>query len=309
MKVTLVKTVVWGLLTFLIAMPLGSATCEGAPKGLKAILEETSAVSADVSLLNLINGLNLDSSQLKRLAGLNRRAGEIRNSAVEKARPLSDRFVVAMEKLKSALIDESNQSETLGQEAAGLKHELKEIAGECIAEVANLADQAEKILSDTQRMVMENFKPCIIPPRNFKDPVRVGQAASSAVKEKILKKVRQMPEKQYMTRKEKLIDRFIVRSEKRLGSLSNDEKSTLRKRAIEMTDRVRAMEDADFQADLGKLAEELKPPQAEEMDLLDDLRKKVRSRKPHPGAMTKWFLVPTALPILESKAARLDRFR
>lgn len=294
---------------FLLTLTQFSQTGEAAPRELKALLEETSYVSEEVSLLNLINGLNLDSAQLKKLAEFSKKANDARSRAVEKAGPLSDRFVLAMEKLRASLLVESNQAESLGNEAAALKHQLKEIADGCGVEIARLEKEAAKVFTDSQHLVMENFVPCIVPPKSFKDPVRVGQAASSAGKERILRKVRQMPERQYLNRRDKVITNFIAKSEKRLGSLTPEEKETLRKKAIDLVDRVRSMEDADFLADLDALAGELRPPQAKEIDDLDEMRKRVNARKPQPGSVARWFFSPQAPQILEAKARRLDTFK
>ena len=104
---------------------------------------------------------------------------------------------------------------------------------------------AENILNDSQKVIVEHYKSCIIPPKNEINPLRVGQSSDDGHK-KQLERVRKMSEEQYGSRKEKIVDRMYERVEKLAGARPGVSLAGVREIISETLDKARSMSETEF---------------------------------------------------------------
>ena len=177
---------------------------------------ELARLRGEIVNWNLINGLHLDADQIDKVVNL-----------YERARP-------------------------------GLTSWEGEARGAAKARNAFLValeQDVEEVLNAGQRRVLAIYKPCLIPPKNLKDPVRVGQAKSSSRQERWLAGALKLNTKELR----QAIDRLIAEDEKnlgRLGSAKRERRKTLIRRTVR---RAAAMSDVEFELNKTELAEAIAP--------------------------------------------------
>ncbi|MGD0089525.1 MAG: hypothetical protein ABSE73_06350 [Planctomycetota bacterium] len=117
----------------------------------------------------------------------------------------------------------------------------------------------EQILTPAQLAVVGDFSCCITPPKNLKDPARVGQASVSEEKLNLLRGARKVPESLWpVTRAILLIkaqDVFAAIS----PGMPESEKITHTAKAGEILDKARALSDVDFELQKEELAKSWDP--------------------------------------------------
>lgn len=133
----------------------------------------------DISLLNLLRGLNLTRRQQEGLLDLARRASEIR-AEVEAERKRGHRqWATELADLRRALLacEHPPTTEVEERAAAGEIHDIE--ANQAITDqLRPLAEELTALLPSAQQEVVRTFQPCLIPPSSLRDPVRVGQPSS-----------------------------------------------------------------------------------------------------------------------------------
>jgi len=157
-------------------------------------------------------------------------------------------------------------------------------------------DEIKGILNANQLALINDFKPCVIPPRDTWDSARVGQASGDTrMGERFLIRVRQMDERAYQGRKSFIIERHIERVERHVGLLSDEERAEEEGRVADIFGKARELSDVDFEAQKGDLARELKG--AHEKALEGHHRK----RKGDLDKVGRFLLDPKLIPILEKR--------
>lgn len=165
---------------------------------------EVSILRADINMLNLINGLHLSSEQVEQLTRLARAAGSYQ---VERPTEIDIEafkgLVRSLETMKRLLLNGRDiplpmlaHALKLAQRANLLSNPAPQPTG-----LREVAQQVLSILTEEQKQVLADYKPCLIPPKNLKDPVRVGQAPSNSGYIKALERIRQIPSAVYARRK------------------------------------------------------------------------------------------------------------
>ncbi|PKK91012.1 MAG: hypothetical protein CVV64_04370 [Candidatus Wallbacteria bacterium HGW-Wallbacteria-1] len=250
-----------------------------------------------VSLLNLINGLNLEPAQLSGLRDLSFKADRIRDEAADKSTELITELTETLNSLSASLIKNGPDAVELATRASEQKHRLREIRENLDQELVNMESLAIRILTPSQLEVMDSFKPCIVPPLDFREPVRVGSTPSKAGQE-YLKRIREMKDKQYQKRKDLIVEKYISRIEKRHGVLTEEERKIQKQKAIRAMEGVRGMDEAEYRLNVPEILENLEPPQIRDETTLREVRKKVNSRKKHLSQVGRWFLSTNSSQIL-----------
>ena len=142
----------------------------------------------------------------------------------------------------------------------------------------------EAVLNPGQRAVVADYKACLLPPKNLKDPVRVGQAQDTSAYVPWLTRARGLTGRELET----AINDTLEREAKHAGELSKWERqkrvALLRKTAHEAG----KMTDSEFELSKEELAARITPP-----DRIQELRKEmdqvVRARG-EPGRITYFML-------------------
>ncbi|MHC4548433.1 MAG: hypothetical protein ACYTEZ_06615 [Planctomycetota bacterium] len=112
-------------------------------------------------------------------------------------------------------------------------------------------------LSAEQKAVVLDYKQCLVPPRNLRDPVRAGQAKDTTGPVRLLTRLRRIPERRYAAHRERILRATLEQIEEREGSYSEDERLACWVVLAHTLDRARALDDVAFQLRAEDLARDL----------------------------------------------------
>lgn len=209
-----------------------------------------------------MNGMHYSIHQLAHLAEYARKVAEYRaekdgsldlETAVRYRTVLSE-IVFAMERgtepTKESLRNAGKLRNQLGMKGAP-KPKRMDNGG-----VEKLITGAKEILFPAQREVLAGYNPCLIPPKDLKDPVRVGQAHDSGPALKALETLRAIPEERWTQKRGEIVERTLARIEEHGGKFPEGERDRKKQEMNDLLDRARGMSDIDFELQKDDLAKE-----------------------------------------------------
>ncbi len=223
-------------------------------------LEQTvRMLRTDINTLNLINGLHLSQEQMVRLREVARCLRELWEMPPKELEPTAlSALTETLQAMKRFLQNGREVPPSLLHRAAQLARELRLLPPPPPTELRNLARQVADFLTDEQKQVLADYKPCLIPPKNLKDPVRVGQAPNLSGVLKALERLRQIPPLVYQRQKVEIVERLAKQIEARGGTYPPEERPAFLKRLTELVDRVRHLSAVEFALQAEQLANEFR---------------------------------------------------
>lgn len=261
----------------------------------------------EISTINLLNGLYLTRDQMKEILSL---AGDLRKDREEMIS--STEFKATLKEAEKLLGELRNEIQKgspargeLPREAHRADHLLKEMRKEHNINLSKKLKEYDiklsSILTDEQMSVVNSFKPCLIPPKNLRDPVRAGQASDNMGAIKRLRRLRDLPDEIWEKRKDRIISRMVDRYSKRKYEMTGEEKLQEKNRLKALFEQVRSMSETEFELEKEALAENLMPE-----NKIEGLVKELEFRKPGHGRpkMTRpvrLLLNDHIIPILEER--------
>ena len=222
------------------------------------------ALRREINNWNLANGMHFDREQIERLVSLANEAERLRTTQ-RQAKP------------KKRLPRKTFNAELVRLELA-----------------------AESVLRQGQLEVLETYKPCLLPPKNLKDPVRVGQASDSTRMVRWLDRARRKPDRQV----ERMVDRLIKVETTHIGPM--DEAALERRRGLlrETVRRAAEMSDVEFALNQDDLADAIRRADRKN-ELLDDINV-LRRERAEPGRTAQFLLNRGFAAVLEQRYAQLS---
>lgn len=184
-------------------------------------------------------------------------------------------------------------------EAADLAYVRRKGGREAEETIVALEQRVREILNLGQRQVLDEYKPCLLPPKNLKDPVRVGQAKDNSAYEQWLERARVAEGPQL----DAAIADALEREVKHAGALSRTAQKQ-REAALRKAARQAAkMDDSEFALSKSELAARLAPPdRAQELRTEIEALEQARGR---PGRVARFMLNADFLGQLRTRAAQL----
>ena len=220
--------------------------------------EEIRSLRDEISLLNLLRGLYLSKPQVERLHGLAMQAAKDRESVSTRLLASKDDLQASLTKLRNALFDPPGFEVEVQNQANTLNHRMKEAVGELKDRLAAMEDKAEGILTSSQRAIVEGFKPCLIPPRDLRNPVRVGQAGGQAgLFGKVADLVRGAPDDIWKASGPSIVKRLAALMESESGAMTPAMKGDMEKRLHQVAANIRSLDDIDYAVQRDDLAAQL----------------------------------------------------
>ena len=143
---------------------------------------------------------------------------------------------------------------------------------------------AEEVLNPGQRQVLADYKPCLLPPKNLKDPVRVGQANDGTPYQEWLSHARQKSGEAL----EQAIDNALEREAKHLGMPTKTERQQREVAMRKVARQAGQMSDSEFELNKESLAERIRPP-----DRMGELRQEIDAAaraQGEPGRVAQFLL-------------------
>lgn len=268
------------------------------PEQSAAILEAR-RIKEEISLLNLLNGLYLSQGQLEKLVLIAEKASDLKQLYVKEFADQSKDYFQDLCSLRDALYNTTGPTREQNEKAKKADRKYaKEPLEQIAEEIGKLEEEATRIFSDAQLAVIKDFKPCLIPPKNLRDPIAVGQASTTEKEEKILDIIRRMPEDLYQKNKQNIADRVIGITEKEKGEMPEDIRNDMIATYIRKMDEVRKRNAVDFELD--------KKETAESFRMFDD-KVTYKNGKRVNGNIARYFLNSTAAETLKKyRHARIN---
>jgi len=224
---------------------------------------EVRELRAEINNWNLINGLHLNESQIRQIVRL---------------------YEEGLERFKSTPPRRRGRG-----------------APPALAIRASVERAVEQVLNPGQRQVLADYKPCLIPPKNLRDPVRIGQASDHSALERWLERGRRLPPDRWADH----IERFLKTEEEHNGPLSASERRK-RKALLRQTLRQAArMSDVEFALQSDQLAERIAPPDRKLV-----LRKQIDEmarRRGLPSRVAAFMLNPRFIDQLRVRGQQMAR--
>ncbi len=207
---------------------------------------EVKALHDDISLANLIRGLGLTGDQLDALAEVAGRAEALRDEHNGRAQPLLTEMESAFAALRAELLAGGHPADEVEARAVGAQHQLQDQRREFERSLADLELELRTALDDGQITIIEEFKPCLIPPHELGEPLRVGQADSGGKALEVLGELRTLPANSYARRLPRFVDRGMEIVELRTGPLADEAHAEYRDRLTGLVEEVRTVDDVGW---------------------------------------------------------------
>lgn len=254
--------------------------CLCAPCGCGSDSAKIRELRDDIMLLNLYNGMNFTEHQLGHLIAANKSLAKVRAAAPapkKDAAAIRD-YVKLLQKTLGKVHEFKPMSmydlrDLQGaREKSGMPKDrfLAKPGKDAGAETLKVADGLRPHLWDAQKTVIIDFAPCLIPPANLKDPVRVGQANDTSAATRAIERLRSIPKERWAEEKPALLDRILAEAQQHNGDFPAKELPKKRAALERLVEKARSLKDVDFE--LGK--EDL----AEEFSKLLDRKEEIKNR-------------------------------
>ena len=272
-----------------VAVVLGSLQSTSAQ--LPDYHEELSKVMEEIRLLNLINGLELSEEQMQLIMQNAKEAEQLKAELLEKVNngnPEITEALCTFQELRDILLKGENIPDDLKAQTHTANMLTKEITLEYQEKLTQLAFEIKEMLQPHQLCALEDYVPCLIPPK----PWAIGQENGSEAGEKYLTKIREIPSTAFEEHKEVIAEQILGYMKMHLPRGYILDEDAEKEWIISLLEEARSLSEVDFAIGKTGLAEGLKsrytPPQ-----LPIDITLKIE----------KFLLNPEIIPLLESKLA------
>ena len=259
--------------------------------------EKIESVRSQISAMNLINGMYMTKDQLVKYVNVLKDKRDLDVKYQEKLDKLKSGLTENFEKLLNEVGENKGISKETQEKSSGIHKDEKELLEDYKLKLIDMESSIESSLTENQMCIIDDFKPCLIPTKNLRDPARVGQAKGDASREvSALEKIKDVPPKRYPKIKEKFIEKYIEEYEKKIAVLSGEDKEKEKNHVASVLDNVRSMTKVDFEMNKEKLGQEL---------LLDKM-KPAKRKKYDLGKAGRTLLETGLIPILEKRIAQMN---
>jgi hypothetical protein len=242
---------------------LGASGCQTGPGSALAAstkvegLGEVADLRRDVQLLNLINGLDLSADQMQFILGRAREAEAIREEIKVRAQGNAAATSQVLSQLRETLMRGEVISSELRDEFFSVERGNHALREEWEQEMTRLALEVEGNLEGHQLYALEQYVPCVIPP---KGEARIGQAEDTHAGEALLQRIRDIPDNQFEARKARIAQRVLERVLDHLPkgqalALDQEEETEW---ILCLLEKVRGLDEMTFAVEKESLVEEIK---------------------------------------------------
>lgn len=262
----------------------------GLPELSKEEVEKNEEMRREIRLLNLINGLDLTLKQME-IVLVNAKENQRMNDQFEKVLlNREEEMEAALEEIRLYLRENKEIPSQAVQQYHRLDREIREARLKIQEEMKDLAKKIEESLEPHQIYQLQEFVPCIIPPKGEK---RIGQAKGYKGLTGGLERVRRIPSRIYKQRRDEIVRRTLAGLKLHAPFFSDLDEEEMKRHIELIYDEVRNLGDAEFEIQKERLAEDLVSPFKPEVPSNNLTRK-----------IALFLLSPEVIPVLE---ARIDR--
>ena len=258
------------------------------PLGKKSEVKE---VEEDIRTLNLINSLHLTKSQILALLTKAREAEIKREAYRSELEELTGYSEASLAEMRAKSMKNEELPKYLTREVGSSQKRFRDLKDKGEEEILEMARDVAKILNENQLVMVDKYKPCVVPYRDLTHPERVGQAEASAGMERQLERVHKLPEAIYQQKKKEIIERMVAHMEKKARKEIDVKEE--KKRLAKIFNEARALSELEFDLEKAELAKEILPEE-----------NKVQTEKQRLKKVARFFLSPRIIPVLEEKLSQ-----
>ncbi|MBI4615285.1 MAG: hypothetical protein HY720_16840 [Planctomycetes bacterium] len=163
------------------------------------------------------------------------------------------------------------------------------------------------LLTDSQENVIRDYQPCLIPPSNLTDPVRVGQAHDSSEASKFLDSVREISDAEYRAAADAIVEGAIKKAERANGPMEPDVRNEVATRLRQAIDRARALDDLDYVFQRSEIVAEIEAANRKETvkDEIERLAEEL-GEKSGPSKAATFLLTDSIVSLLQRRLALMN---
>lgn len=288
MKRLILSAFAAALLLFL----MGTQPSFSQPRGAADLLEVRD-ISRDIQSLNLINSLYLTKDQMAKLIPLCEEAGRMESTGRSTYNKNGQDFIAVLKEMRTQLMSNADIPKDLKERYHKIHGRFKMMQVDNKGRMKELEKQAYGILNENQKVVLAEYKPCLVPRKNTVNPERIGQAGGGERIGELLERVRKVPADRYPAARKQILSRF---SDKIKYVIPEEEgqKEIVAKLAQAMDDS-RKLSDSEFAIKKDQMAESVTELKKAEKS------KKKSAKKADEGYAVKFLLNPGVADILKQK--------
>ncbi|MGD2244991.1 MAG: hypothetical protein PVI11_00435 [Candidatus Aminicenantes bacterium] len=275
-----------GILVFFLT----SSLLWSLPELSKEKLEKTEEMRREIRLLNLINGLDLTPKQMEIVLENAEKNQRMRDEFEKVLLSRQEEMEAVLEEIRRYLRENKEIPPQTVQMHHRLDREFREARLKIQEEMKDLAKEIEESLEPHQVYQLQEFVPCIIPPKGEK---RIGQARDYKGLTRSLERIRRIPSRIFQQRRDEIVWRTLDGLKLHAPFFSDLDQEEMKRHIELIYEEVRNLEEAEFEIQKERLAEDLVSPFKPEVPSNNLMRK-----------ITGFLLSAEAIPVLE---ARIDR--
>jgi len=244
-------------------------------------------LQSEIKIYNLINGLYLDKNQMEFILSC---AQELKQKKDEWKYVYENNLVNQREVLLNLKNEvKNNKTEVSGDLARGVhraKLEIQKLRKEYINVSKSKAQAVKSILSKNQLYTIENYKPCLVPPKGL---ARIGEDDSGKQFTELLERIRTMPKQRYNQKKHIISQKHVERLSVKRPMLKQEELKQAQNSLLKIMDKAKALSDTGFLIEKNNLAKEIK-------DIISPKEKAEAEEK-----ITRFLLDASIISVLQEK--------
>ncbi len=257
----------------------------------------------EINLYNLILGLQLGRSQMLEILKLAEEAAAMQREYLDSCRrPEVVQSVRSLDNVLACLKKGRFAPKEVELMAHAAEAHLLRLRRDYFARLNALETKVWDLLSPAQRLILTNYRECLIPEADVKNPVNLGQAEVSEHLVDLLGNIRNLPETDLDAALDKVVGEMFAQLDKkfRLTALGSADRE--RARIKEVFKRARALSAVDFELQKAELAKEAKPQFVNQLHAeVESFQKKMQQMIGGVSKIGKQLLHPKVIPILRAR--------
>lgn len=218
-----------------------------------AIIDNIAKIQREIQILNLINGLELSKSQMDFIIEKAREIEQIKDDFSTKIN--NETTLQILDQLRENRIKNQEISDELRKMVHYAEEKMHDYRLSMFESIEKMANEVEHMLDPNQIYQLEHYIPCLIPPPGESN---IGQSEKPTGIIQQLKRIREIPDWLYETKKYDIVDKTVEKMKKHLPRGTEFNEYAEQQRILRLFDEIRALSDIDFVLKNEDYAEKLK---------------------------------------------------
>lgn len=241
-------------LWFIFLLILSPLFLLGIEKNAMFQFDKSGKLRSEIRILNLLNGLEITSGQREIIL---RKAKEIMGLRQEFQSLLlshNEEMERVLKEIKISLWYRKELPSSLAQHFHRLNTKLKQARVKMEEKIREKAQEVKEALDEHQVYQLQQYVPCIIPP---KGDLRIGQVKDLRGPTKKLERIRHLPYRLYQRKKGEIIERTLEAMKLHMPRSMEINEVEVKKHLSTVFDKIRSLKEVEFEIQKEKIAEEL----------------------------------------------------